>query len=106
MSNDELMSLLRSVIKEELDPIKEEMQTTRAQMNLRFDTIETKLSRVEDNLAAVKASVARLEANEPQDIVGLLKQINTKLDAQRDLTERVSDLETDVKVIKKAITNQ
>ena len=116
MSNKELLSLFRSVIKEELVPIREEIrgvktelqaemkdvkselqteikgvkseiQDTRSQMNFRFDTlemktshIETKLAHVERDVAAIKATVDHMSGEVPQDVMGMLKQMNSKLD--------------------------
>jgi len=127
MSNEELLSLFRSVIKEELVPIREEirgvktelqaemkdvkselqaemksfkseLQTeikgvksetkdNRSQMNFRFDTlemktshIETKLAYVEHDVAAIKATVDHMSGEVPQDVMGMLKQMNSKLD--------------------------
>jgi hypothetical protein len=106
MANEELIAILRSVIQDELAPIKDELQSvklelldTKEQMNSRFDTVEAKLSRVE-------TSVLRIESNEPSDVMGILKQINAKLDTNRELAHKVEDLEMDLKIIKKAISPQ
>ncbi|RXT03944.1 hypothetical protein [Ammoniphilus sp. CFH 90114] len=82
------------------------LHDTRAHMYFRFDTLDTKLSRVEGDVVDIKAILGRLEENEPQDIMGMLKQMNQKLEAHDGLAEKVSDQETDIKLIKKLLTNQ
>jgi chaperonin cofactor prefoldin len=92
---------------------KQDLQDTRSEMKNRFDTLEAKMSLVEDDVSSVKQNVydikltVNLLATEaPEDVVGLLKQINTKLDANRDLAQKVDDLEMDLRIIKKAISHQ
>lgn len=66
---------------------KQDLTDIRAQMNSRFDTLETKLSFVEKDVSVIKqdvsdikAAVGRIEENEPADVMGMLKQINAKLE--------------------------
>jgi len=111
--DNELKTMLQSVIEEALKPVREdirnvkqELQDTRSEMKTRFDNLDSELYLVKQDVAAIKASVARIEENEPADVIGTLRQINAKLDSQRDLVGKVDELETDIKLIKKAITNQ
>ncbi|MBP1933230.1 hypothetical protein [Ammoniphilus resinae] len=106
MSNEEILTLLRTVIQEELNPIKMELQDSRAQMISRFDMLEAKLSGVEDVVATIESSVKRLEVNEPGDVMGMLKQLNLKLEENHGLSSKIDELETDMKIIKKVISNQ
>jgi conjugal transfer/entry exclusion protein len=117
--DNELKVMLKTVIQEALEPInkrldqiesnmatKQELQDTRSEMKSRFDTLETKLSHVEDHVGTIKVIVDRMAAETPEDVRGMLKQINAKLDINRDLAHKVDDLEMDLKIIKKAISHQ
>jgi hypothetical protein len=59
--------------------VENEVLTTRSQMNFRFDTVETRLSHVEKDTTEIKSALHRIESNEPDDVIGILRQINTKL---------------------------
>ena len=63
----------------DLSKVENEVLTTRSQMNFRFDTVETRLSHVEKDTTEIKAALHRIESNEPDDVIGMLRQINTKL---------------------------
>jgi chromosome segregation ATPase len=56
------------------------VQDTRGQMNSRFDTLETKLAHVENDVTTIKATVDHMAAETPEDVMGMLKQINSKLE--------------------------
>jgi hypothetical protein len=66
-------------LRTDLARVENEVLTTRSQMNFRFDTVESRLSNVEKDTTEIKAALQRLESNEPEDVIGMLKQINTKL---------------------------
>lgn len=108
MSDD----LLRKIL-DKLDGLDSELRDTRAEMKSRFDTLEAKMSLVEDDVSSVKQNVydikftVNLLATEaPEDVMGMLKKINAKLDTKQDLSQKVEDLEMDLRIIKKAISHQ
>lgn len=59
---------------------KQDLMDIRVQMNSRFDTLETKMSYVESDVASIKATVDLIASETPQDVMGMLKQINAKLE--------------------------
>lgn len=107
MSDDLLKQILDRLDRMESNMAKnQELQDTRAEMKSRFDTLETKLSHIEDDVATIKATVDRMAAETPEDVMGMLKQINAKLDTNQELAHKVDDLEKGLRIIKKAISNQ
>lgn len=109
LMNDDLLR----IILDKLDGLDSELRDSRAEMKSRFDTLETKISLVEKDISNmkqdvsdIKSTVSLLAAEAPEDVIGLLKKVNAKLDTNRDLTHKVDDLEMDLKIIKKAISNQ
>ncbi|UTW70261.1 hypothetical protein KHA80_06535 [Anaerobacillus sp. HL2] len=64
------------------------------------------------DVSEIKESILRVEQNVPEDILGMLKQMNAKLDEKAvmvdysAISEKVADLEADLKLVKKVITNQ
>lgn len=93
-------TLLKTDINEQFNKLK---KTT----NERFDTLG-------NDVSVIKESVLRIEQGEPKNITAVLKQINNKLDEkinshEEELTSmnlKVSDLESDLKLIKRVLTNQ
>jgi chromosome segregation ATPase len=108
MSDDLLLKIL-----DKLDGMDSELRDSRAETKSRFDTLEAKMSLIKDDVSSVKqdvsdikSTVTLLAAEAPEDVIGLLKKINTKLDTNQDLAHKVEDLEMDLKIIKKAISHQ
>lgn len=108
MSDD----LLRKIL-DKLVGMDSELRDSRAETKNRFDTLEAKISLVEKDISNmkqavsdIKSTVTLLAAEAPEDVMGMLKKINAKLDATPDLVHRVEDLEMDLKIIKKAISHQ
>lgn len=95
-----------SGIKQEQASMNIELQNVKSQMNSRFDTLETKTSHIQDDVSDIKNSVHRLEMNEPQDVLAMLKQVNQKLDSNQKIVHDIEDLETDIRLIKRMLTNQ
>lgn len=71
-----------------------------------------RLNTLQQDVSEIKEAVLRVERDVPEDILGMLKQMNAKLDEKAILTdysaisEKVDDLEADLKLVKKVITNQ
>lgn len=64
-------------IKADLQGLKTEQQEIKAQMNGRFDTLETKLSFVQEDAKEIKNTVGKLEKEEQENVVALLKKIES-----------------------------
>lgn len=105
---EEIKSMKTSLqdTRSQMNSMETSLQDTRAQMNSRFDTLEIKLSNVEVDTSSIKESMARIEENEPEDVIGTLRHLEKELNEQQDLLEKVEELEIDIILIKKAITNQ
>lgn len=90
---------------------KEELLVVKSQMNHRFDTLETRTANMQQDIAEIKNNIQHIEKNQPPDIMGMLKQINSNIDKKSNdhevslINEKVEELESDVKLIKKVITN-
>jgi hypothetical protein len=63
--------------------IQNDLIDSRSQMNSRFDIVETRLSKIENDTVAIRASVERIERNEPEDVLAMLKRMEAKLDEKK-----------------------
>ncbi|WNF37404.1 hypothetical protein RJD24_02775 [Bacillaceae bacterium IKA-2] len=53
------------------------------QMDSRFDTLDTTNLSMQSDITDIKQGVQRIEESHPEDVIGMLKTINSKLD-ERD----------------------
>lgn len=53
------------------------------QMDSRFDTLDTTNFSMQSDITDIKQGVQRIEESHPEDVMGMLKTINSKLD-ERD----------------------
>lgn len=86
----------------------------------KFEIILSKLENLEkgqqemkQDLTIIKESVQRLEQSEPENIAGILERIEIKLNEEptiqdatiKELTFKVENLESDLRLVKKILTN-
>lgn len=68
---------------------------------------------LQKDITEIKKTVQNIEQSEPKDITAMLQQINSKIDQKEQsltvdytvISDKVSDLEADLKLIKRVITN-
>ena len=91
---------------DKIDLILEQLQ----QLNSRLSTVENNMATKEDvqsindHLDRIELAVNRIEANEPADVMALLKQIDRKIDIE--IKNTLNDHDADIKLIKRVLTNQ
>jgi archaellum component FlaC len=119
---EEIKNALRELLREELAPIHqrfeqmdqrfEQMDQRFEQMDQRFVGIDQRFEHIDEQLTAIRHQLDRLEQQQQEDVVGILKLMNAKLekletndDVQNQqialLNERVFRLETDVRMLAK-----
>ena len=93
MMNNELIDVLRVVIKEELQPIKEELQ----QLNRRVGNIETRVENIEARVENIESRVENIETR-VENIEIRVEKIETRVETIEkdmiDLKETTSKMET------------
>ena len=91
MMNNELIDVLRVVIKEELQPIKEELQ----QLNRRVGIIETRVENIEVRVENIEARVENIEAR-VESIEARVENIESRVE---NIESRVENIESRVESI-------
>ena len=79
---EELQSFkqVQGAFKQELESFKESQEEMKVKMDNRFDSLEENVSYMQGDIAEIKKSIHRLEKNEPQNIMNMLKMIHTKIE--------------------------
>lgn len=79
---EELQSLKtgQQSLNDKMASVESELQGTRSEMKSRFDTVDTKIAHMQNDITEIKESAHRLETDQPDDVIGLLKSMNEKLE--------------------------
>ncbi|CAM5779289.1 hypothetical protein [Brevibacillus borstelensis] len=86
MEMDQMATLLRTIISEELKPIRDDISELKSDMNgLKSDVdgLKQDVSTMNERLKRVEETVSRVEASQSEEVTGMLKLLDRKLDVIR-----------------------
>ena len=98
---------------EKMDKRLENQEEIMQQLMNMFGKTNEHIHLLQKDITEIKQTVQNIEPSEPKDITAMLKQINSKIDQKEQslivdytvISAKVSDLEADLKLIKRVITN-
>ncbi|MCC0566271.1 hypothetical protein [Brevibacillus borstelensis] len=108
MEMDQMATLLRTIVSEELKPIRDDISELKSDMDgLKSDVdgLKQDVSTMNERLKRVEETVSRVEASQTEEVAGMLKLLDRKLDVIRKDVEftfmKVAKNELEINRLKK-----
>ncbi|MED1854699.1 hypothetical protein ABE430_25185 [Brevibacillus agri] len=79
MEMDQMATLLRTIVSEELKPIRDDISELKSDV----DGLKQDVSAMNERLKRVEETVSRVEASQSEEVTGMLKLLDRKLDVIR-----------------------